>query len=124
MKTFTLNCHPGMCWRIRAVIHPTRAALRRHRGQINPKGKPHAIEGFFHEWPEAMWKNHIIGEIHLFRQTSQATVIHEAAHAAIWLCCIIKLDLNHTWGNETFAQIVEHIADGTLHGLKMDFRRK
>lgn len=120
MKIFTLNCHPGMSWTVRVVVHRSRAALRRHRARLEHVREIKAIEGFFHEWPASRWGDRcIIGEIHLFRRGSQATVIHECAHAAVWLACVLKLDLNHQWGNETFVQTVEHITDGTLHGIKL-----
>ncbi len=125
MKRFSLYLHPGICWKVNIVLHRSRASVRRARRRLGKSKTHHAIEGFCHEWPTAQSDTTgILAEIHLYSGCDRGTIIHECAHAVLHASSVLRIDLNNGWGNETFAQMCEHLTEGTLHGVNMDFRKK
>lgn len=120
LKTFTVYAHVGLCWKIRVVLYRSRAAMRRARRRLGKTRQHHAIEGFCWELPADKSERHgVLAEIHLYKDCTRGTVVHESAHAALHAASVLRIDLNHNWGNETMAQMIEQIGIIPLTNPKM-----
>lgn len=122
MKSFTLNPHPASTLRIRVFIHPSKRAMDATR----QKGASKSYSAYCRQFGyDDRFRTGLLAELHFRRgDTKRNIIVHEAAHAAIHYLHVIMLDTKHQLGDEHLAEAMEHIVEGVINGIAMDFRRK
>lgn len=121
MNTFTLTCHPATLWKVRVVVHRSREAMRRHRAKM-PDGRYAECEAFCYQLGRHQrFVQDLIAELHFFGrgEVARNLIVHECAHAAVAWATHCQTDLGHPKGDELFAESLEHLVEGVIHGIQM-----